>query len=325
MNKSSGRIQKSPSDWPNTVNRNAMALRFTSSFVLITLKTAIFLSLVCTLGRGLRASFDEDSFLEAKLQIEGVQGRKPTDNDFFQIIEEFGGKLTIDEQHELFGHLLMMQKPLISSGDIFALYQAKRDSLQSGQICYEETVNSFPRQTRVLYKFAFSETGDMYLERTGKKREKDPEQSILTLADNVYTRVKFADDGRINASTTSLTEHQRYFYQSNMPLILANLFDEARFLQPRTLGRDIIQLLSIEGRAFVLEEKEQVNGRNCIVLFTPLERFYLVPEYDYAMTRFESYRSVFLEEDRDKNITERRRIGRICILTGHYPKVFFLM
>ncbi|MCL2006051.1 MAG: hypothetical protein FWG73_07775 [Planctomycetaceae bacterium] len=253
----------------------------------------------------------EKDFLDAKTHLDEIQGRKPNDKDFFRIIGEFGGKLTVDEEDRLFVHMVRTQKPLMSDRDILALYQAKRSSLNTGQVCYEETVIFSPEQvTHVLYMFAFSETGDMYLEQTGKQLDRDPERSIITIADDAYTRVAFAKDGSINASITPLTEHHRYFYQPSMPLILANLFDEDRFLLPRTLGRDIIQLLSIQGRAFVLEDMEYVNGKNCIVLFSMLERFYLVPEYDYAMTRFESYRSVFLEEDKNKGILERRRIGR---------------
>jgi hypothetical protein len=301
-----------------TVNSDVAVCLCTSSCVLMALTVAIYLVTVCFCANYSQVFSDEGSFFKAKLILEGVQDRKPTDKDFFRIVEEFGGKLTIDEQRRLFARLLTMQISPVESKDIFALYQAKRNSLRSGQLSYEETVNFLSGQRsgqkrRILYEFAFSELGDMYLKRTGKIFETSPEQDIITLSDNVYTRVTFSDAGSIHGSLTPHTEHQRNFYQSNMPLILANLFDEERFLQPHILGRDIIELLSIEGRAFVLEEKEHVNGKNCIVLFTSSERFYLVPEYDYAMTRFESYLPVLLDEDRDKNISDQRKIGRKCI------------
>lgn len=242
---------------------------------------------------------DDVSYNTALSKLQNLQGRLPNDDDYYGIIEEFQGKLTKMEQANLFGKLLKLQHPAqISCDQLLALYKAKRNAISDFKVCYDVAENIMPNSDRGLpgkfsrsYIFAIAPAKKMYLERHGERWEGDHPRSIISMNNDILKTVSFPTNDTINAEiTTGLTrEHVRLLYQEKMPLFLANLFDEDNCDYPRFYGRDIIQFLEKKGSCFILQDMVSINNKKCVVAFNEWMRFYLCPDLDFAMVRFEFF------------------------------------
>jgi hypothetical protein len=267
---------------------------------------------------------DEIGFRTAVARIECIQNRIPNDDDFFSICSDNSISLTKQEQVELFGKILMLQKSRTNCQELLAIFNAKRNLLHDVKVSYIESIDIFVNsdlgmrgKTSHTYVFAFSEN-KMYLARDGKRSPDDYQHSVIASDGEILRTVSLPDNDLANAEITKINSpnYARFFYQLNMPLFLSNIVDENLCGYPRQPGRNIIELLKEKGSFHVFQQEEVIDNQVCIVVLNEYCRFYLSPEKDFSIIRFELFSQKF---DPDVNRTDQRRfVGRSLTLRSNF-------
>jgi len=288
----------------------------------------LFVFLVSIVSFLFTVGADEVGYKNALLFIESIKGRVPDDDDYYSVCENAEIVLSRREQAELFGVILSKQKPTIDTDNLLLIYKAKRASLFDGKISYTE-VATIPQnskrgqagKTSCTYTFVFSRN-KLYLERYGKRWHDDYEHSIMSFDGENVTTVALPQGEPVNADITR-TSASSFFYQMHMPLFLTMLFEESRCGYANNTGRDLVESLEMKGATFVFHEEKMANGKRCVIVANSFQRFFLDPECDFSLIRFELFEQIFEENNLSPKPLENTKIigRRPLFITDHFDLV----
>jgi hypothetical protein len=251
---------------------------------------------------------DEISYIKAKQQIEAISDHVPNDNDIFKVCSDPNITLTFEEFAKLFIYAVCKQKTSIGQNELQILLSNKRNSIHDIKISYSVLIDNPPNSElagRLSLSYVFASLGqNLYFEKIGKSRAEDYECSIISYDGNVLRFINNPNEAEPNG-TISKRNTLKYFFQPQMPLYFLGLFDASRCDASLDYSQDYYQFLHTQGGCFVIEDQEIANGQNCIVVIDGLKRYFLDPQKDYSIVKFEQFDYIY---DSSEHVIGRKKI-----------------
>ena len=233
----------------------------------------------------------DDSGLNKALEcFEGIKrsGRYPDDSDFFKISGDPEINLTGSEQIQLLLRLAEFQRGSISKDDISRLFELKRDSIHNADMRYDVKItgsSALKELVEVSYRFVFSKE-KLYLSRRGHLA---PNTSVNAYDGASLFLITEYDSDEPSASINSQIS-LGFFNCPHLPLTHAMLFDpRSRVDSAYENLSDIVDMLRDSTLTCVFENDYEVNGYSCIKISDLTRCFFLNPNKDFSVIRYELY------------------------------------
>jgi len=241
-------------------------------------------------------------------QNELRQDFPPNDHDLYVLLakpENFA------KTADLFVEVINIQNPLISQENLLKLVEARQKSIDNFRCRYTvytemigENLNS--DANKITYEFACSKNKLYFAyEPNNIAGTNDPSKKIAYDGEKILSLLCY-NNGQLHAGIEkpdagSLLD----FFQSQMPLTLAMLFD-TNFLEIDMYFSNLMSFLRKERLYAIYEKMETIDGHDCVVVADLTMRIYLDPKKDFSVVQSDVYRQEFS----DGNLVGRLLLSR---------------
>jgi hypothetical protein len=258
-----------------------------------------------------------------KLAIEYLENTKkkriPNDEDYFQICSfSETSFLSSTERLKVWREIVSLQNSDVSLLELQSIFKSKQNSLRDARVTYTEHVYDSRKsdqptiESSRTYTFAFM-SNMLYLERKGKRMNGDYDHAIFSYDGKSMKTVIEPNSDLPNANIMKKTP-LTFFFQIDMPLFSAMLFDPSLCNSSWHFNFNIISFLGAEKKTRVFQQDIFLNGKKYLAVLDLSTKIYLDPEKDFSVVRFEKYSHNFERiESELSSVPNIRLIGRSLI------------
>lgn len=224
--------------------------------------------------------------------LEKSDGIPPNDVDLYRLAFQGTRELTGAQFGDIFGFVVSRQNPPVSLDNVTSIIGSKISSVTSfkseftkKQITFSRNVNETNETLEENFLYAFSMLNNCHLiDSTILNDQKQRE--VNSYNGENFRRLVFSVDGTPNL-IVSERGYMSNFFMPYAPLQQSMLFDMESISMPNA-WYDFLHFVKSRS-PYVFEKKEEVNGRECVLLVSGSMRVCLDPDMDFAITKIEGF------------------------------------
>jgi hypothetical protein len=235
--------------------------------------------------------------------LEKSDGRPPNYVDLYRLAFQDGRELTVEEFDALISFVLSRQNPPVSRDHVVTLIKSKRRAITSFRAEFTRRQVTFNRNLEETidenYTYAICMLNNWHMIDStimnGQKR-----REVNSYNGENFLRLVFTDNGTPNLLVQEKGQILSFFLLF-APLQQSMLFDTVSFSMPHAWFDSVHFFESRNPKVF--ENKEEINGRECILVASPSLLVFLDPGLDFAVTKIEGFETKLRAENSNIVIT----------------------